>query len=86
MRKILTAILLVGTFCVANHYEHNYTRKMCEIIKVNNGCVTAQDECGFVWDFKGNGFDVGDIVDLKMHDSCTSSYIGDDVVREIVKR
>ena len=86
MKKILTAILVVGALCGANYYEHNYTRENCQVIQTGDGIVTVEDSCGLTWDFKGNGFRVGDIVDLKMHDSNTSAYAYDDVVKSVVPR
>lgn len=86
MKKILTVILVVGAIYGACYYEHNYTRKECEVIQVNDGVVTVEDSCGFVWDFKGNELKVGDIVDLKMYDNSTSTYINDDIVKDVVLR
>lgn len=86
MKNILTAILTIGVLCGVNYYDHNYTRKNCEVVQIDDGLVTVEDVSGFIWDFKGNGFEVGDVVDLKMHDSNTSAYIGDDVVKNVVLR
>lgn len=84
MKGIIITVLLVSAFSGASYYEHNYTRKDCEVIQVNDGCVSAKDKCGYVWEFKGNEFKVGDKVDLKMYDSLTSSCVTDDVVKGVV--
>lgn len=86
MKKILIAVLVIGALCIVSHYEHNYTKKGCRVIQVNDGYVTAEDRCGLAWDFKGNGFKVGDMVDLKMYDNRTGNYIVDDVVKDVVHK
>ena len=90
MKKIITviipAILTVGILCGFNHFEHNYTRENCEVVEVNDEVVTVKDYGGLLWEFKGNGFKVGDIVDIEMFDSNTSAYVYDDVIKNVVKR
>ena len=87
MKKLLVAVLLIGMFLFVGYYEHNYTRKDCEIVKVENGIVTFEDACGFRWQWEieeNEYFEVGDKVDLKMHDNCTNSIVYDDVITKII--
>lgn len=87
MKKIalgLVLVLLFGTVC---YIEHNYTRKDCEVVRVENGIVRFKDKCGFYWDWEieeNEYFEVGDFVDLKMNDSYSSGYVGDDVITKVV--
>lgn len=87
MKKIALVLVFVLMFGVCSYIEHNYTRKDCEIVRVENGVVTFEDKCGFYWDWE-NGeneyFEVGDFVDLKMNDNCSSGYVGDDVITKVV--
>ena len=84
MKNILIATLIVGALCGAGYYEHNYTRKDCEVIQIDNGWATIQDKGGFTWDYKNGNLNVGDVVDLKMHDNNTISYIYDDIIKTVV--
>ena len=86
MKNILVVVLAVSVLCGVSHHEHNYTRKDCKVIQVNDGYVTVEDKCGMSWDFKGNEFEVGDKVELKMYDSLTTSCATDDVVKGVVRK
>lgn len=86
MKNIIIAIILSTCFCGASYYEHNYTRENCQVIQVNNGIATIEDVCGFCWDVESDVLKSGDIVDLKMNDNCTNSYIYDDIIKEVVKK
>ena len=83
---ILSAILMAGVLFSLNYLEHNYTRENCEVIEVNDEIITVEDNGGLKWAFKGNGFKVGDFVDLEMFDSNTTAYVYDDVVKNAVAR
>ena len=87
MKKIALGLVLVLLFGTACYIEHNYTRKDCEVVRVENGIVGFEDKCGFYWDWEieeNEYFEVGDFVDLKMNDSCSSGYVGDDVITKVV--
>ena len=86
MKGIIFTALLVSMFSGASYYEHNYIRKDCEVVQVGIEYVKAEDKCGYVWEFKGNEFKVGDKVDLKMYDNCTSDCISDDEVTDVVRK
>ena len=45
--------------------------------------VTVEDTCGYTWDFIGDGYEVGDVVDLKMYTNHTDSTIYDDVIEDV---
>lgn len=79
-------MLLVGVLFGVSNYERNYTRKECDVIRIDGEYIVAEDKCGFIWAFKGNGFGIGDKVDLKMHDNMTVNNIDDDKVIDIVLR
>ena len=85
MKKILIAVLILGLFCGACYIEHNYTRTDCEVIEASSMGALIEDRCGFTWYYEGEGFEVGDLVDLKMHDNFTSSNIDDDEIKKVVR-
>ena len=87
MKNILVVLAVVAVFGGASHFEHNYTREDCEVIQINDGFVTFEDECGFRWDWEieeNEYFEVGDFVDLKMFDNCSSGYVHDDKITKVV--
>lgn len=84
MKKVLAIILVIILFAGASYFNHNYIRKNCEVIQINDGFATAIDECGEMWDFQADDLKVGDKVNLKMNDSLTSNNIYDDVVVDVV--
>lgn len=90
MKKVnglLAVIILVGLFCGASYLDTHYTRKDCEVVKVENGIATFEDSTGHHWDWEieeNEYFEIGDFVDLKMHTNNSNAYIYDDEILEIV--
>lgn len=62
--------------------EHHYTRKDCEVVKINGYEVIVEDNIGRLWEFEGEGYTVGDRVDVKMYDNMTDT-IKDDVIVDV---
>ena len=85
MKGFIVGILLVGMFCGASYYEHNYTREDCVVIEASPTGAIFEDKCGFTWYVECEGYKVGDEADLKMYDNCTVSYIDDDEVKDLVR-
>jgi predicted small metal-binding protein len=86
MKKIaiaLTTILAFGLFVMACNFENNYTRKDCEVVEINVNIITVEDGCGYLWDFEGEGYELGQRVDLKMHTNHTANSIADDYIKEV---
>ncbi len=86
MKNFIIGILLIGIFCTTLYYEHNYTRRDCVVIEASPVGAIFEDKCGFTWVIKDGGYEIGQIVDLKMHDNCTNTYIYDDVIKKVIKR
>ena len=85
MKKILLIILFAAIFGSASYYEHNYTRENCKVTQICDGIVTFEDRCGFTWDCETDGFEVGDYANLKLFDKGSTAYIGDDIVKKVMK-
>lgn len=75
----IVAIIFLGIGMLEST-SHYYTRKNCEVVKVNGYCVTVEDNMGRWWDFEGEGFEVGDTVNVKMWDALTDSIKDDHIV------
>ena len=80
-RNVLVIMLLVGMFCGASYYEHNYTRQDCVVVEASPTGAIFEDGCGFTWYVDCEGYEVGDKADLKMYNNCTNNCIDDDEVR-----
>lgn len=85
VKGFLVGIALLGAISGASYYEHNYTRENCQVISIENGITTFQDEVGHCWDCGTTDYELNEIVDLKMHDNYTSNNIKDDIVKEIIR-
>ena len=74
---VLSIMLVLGLMWGA---ESTYTRT-ATITNSHNGIVTAEDNCGYIWEYKGSAT-VGDSVTLVMHDNHTSK-ITDDIIKGV---
>ena len=74
---ILSIILALGFMWGA---ESTYTRT-ATITNSESGMVTARDNCGYIWQYKGSAT-VGDNVTLVMYDNHTSK-VTDDIVKGV---
>lgn len=90
LQKILIAVILIGGFCFCNYYEHHYTRTDCVVYEATDEGILVEDKCGFTWfidnetlDYKQ--YEIGNIVDMKLHTNYTISDIEDDIPLKIVK-
>ena len=84
-RNVLVIMLLIGMFCGASYYEHNYTRQDCVVVEASPTGAIFEDKCGFTWYVDCEGYEVGDKAALKMYDNGTVSYIDDDEVKDLVR-
>ena len=80
-RNVLVIMLLVGMFCGASYYEHNYTREDCVVVEASPTGAIFEDKSGFTWYVECEGYEVGDKADLKMYNNHTDNCIDDDEVR-----
>lgn len=67
---------------IAGYYEHHYTRE-AEVIGVCGDLVRVEDNCGFEWEFYGEGYEVGQKVEMKMFTNFTHEKISDDEIKEV---
>ena len=74
---VLAVILAIGKLESNSHY---YTRKDCEVVKVDGYTVSVEDNMGRWWKFEGEGFEIGDIVDVEMFDNLTDGIKDDQII------
>lgn len=74
---VLAVILTIGKLESNSHY---YTRKDCKVVKVDGYTVSVEDNMGRWWKFEGEGFEIGDIIDVEMYDNLTDEIKDDHIV------
>lgn len=80
IKKILAVLSVILILGLIGGYESTYTRT-ATITNSESGIVTAKDNCGYIWEYKGSAT-VGDSVTLVMSDNHTSK-ITDDIVKGV---
>lgn len=80
MKKILIVLAVFIVLGFMWGAESTYTRT-ATITNSESGMVTARDNCGYIWQYKGSAT-VGDTVELVMHDNHTSK-ITDDIIKGV---
>lgn len=95
MKKVLTAVIIMIGVIGATHFEHNYTRNNCVVTDKNDCILELTDRCGYTWVWLAEeqheielyqSVEIGDELDIKMHDNFSSAYIDDDVIKELIKK
>ena len=92
MKKIITiitatilAIALIAiacTACGAMHKANAYTRTTeGTVIAVNNDVVTVKTTDGNVWEFEGEGFEVGQTVEVVFSNNGSPDCVKDDIIQ-----
>lgn len=80
IKKILIVLSIILILGFMWNIESTYTRQ-ATVTNSDNGVVTAKDNCGHIWEYKGSAT-VGDNVTLVMCDNHTSK-ITDDIVKGV---
>ena len=83
VKLILMLVVFIIMFVFASWIDTHYTRQDCEVVGYVEDVVTVEDSCGYQWKFIGEGYEVGDTVDLKMYTNHTDGYIYDDEIIEV---
>ena len=77
---ILMAIAIMVMIGFGNWYGTHYTRNDCVVVSCEENIITVKDPCGYLWEFKADGLEVGNVIDLKMYTSGTDGTIFDDEI------
>lgn len=80
MKRIIIVLVVICIIILFNTIETTYTRQGV-IVNNKNGIVTVEDQCGFLWEYRGNAH-IGDSVTLIMNDNHTSN-ICDDIIKAV---
>lgn len=80
MKKITVIFAAVAVIASVMSHAQTYVRKDCEVVSTRNGIVAVEDTCGYTWLFAGDGYKVGDVVNVKMVTHGTDDPKDDSVV------
>ena len=67
---------------LVGNYEHHYTRE-AEVVEVSDDLIVVEDNCGYLWEFYGNDYEVGQQVKMKMFTNYTHDTIFDDEIEKV---
>ena len=80
MKKITIAFATFAVIASVMSHAQMYTRNNCEVVSVRNGIVTIDDGRGYTYGFYGDGYKVGEHINLKMKTNGTDNPIDDSVI------
>ena len=83
VKLVLMLVVFIIMFVFASWIDTHYTRQDCKVVGYVEDVVTVEDSCGYQWQFIGEGYEVGDTVDLKMFNNRTHNYVYDDEIIEV---
>ena len=83
---IIIAITSLASLNGLSRFEHGYTRDNCKVIEATATGAIIEDRTGNTWYYEAEGFNVGDIVDMRMHDNWTPSQIKDDKIMKVIRK
>lgn len=79
---ILTTIIIMAFILVVslfNTIESRYTRDVT-VKKIEGIVVTVEDKQGYIWEFKGDSYKIGQHITVVMNDNHTSNICDDEII------
>lgn len=80
MKKIVSVIAVIVILAGVGYVNTHYTRPNCRVMEVSGEVITVEDKGGNIWEFYGEGYRVGDRVNLKMYTNCTADFTDDEII------
>lgn len=78
---ILAMVLVIACLMVVGGIENTYVRKGCVVVERRGYTTVVEDKTGNLWEFEGDYYKVGDVVNLKMSANNTNSIYDDTIVK-----
>lgn len=75
---IITVIIIL-TISLLNTLESRYTRDVT-VKSVEETTITVEDNKGYVWEFNGDDYKVGQHIIVVMNDNHTSNIYDDEII------
>lgn len=79
-------IIVIGIFIISgiNNIDNTY-KKNCAITSIKGDNIYITDENGYMFSFKGNGYEDGETLQVTFNDNHTSN-INDDIIIKVIKK
>lgn len=78
---IIALVVVIACLMIVGRIENTYVRKGCIVVE-RRGCITVvEDRTGNLWEFEGDYYKVGDVVNLKMNANNTNSIYDDTIIK-----
>ena len=79
-------IVVIGIFIISgiNNIDNTY-KKNCTITSIKGDNIYITDESGYIFSFKGNGYEDGESVQVTFNDNHTGN-IKDDTIIKVIKK
>lgn len=80
MKKIISVIAVIAILAGVGYVNTHYTRPNCRVMEVSGEIITVEDKGGNIWEFYGEGYRVGDRVNLRMYTNYTADFTDDEII------
>lgn len=77
---IIIVVLFLLLLTSATYFNRHYTKEGI-IIGINDEVVMVEDITGERWDFVGNGYQIGEWVQIEMDNKGTVNFYDDEIVK-----
>ena len=86
MKRVVIVVVLLCMLCACGYVETHYTRKDCVVVETQGQLVYVVDTVGYEWcyEVEGDVPAVGTVVDVRMYNNHTDTYIYDDEIVSVV--
>ena len=84
--KIIAIILMslsvfIALFLAIENTEHYY--KKAEVVEIEGDVIVVEDDDGYLWEFYGDDYKIGQQVEMKMFTNYTHNIIFDDEIKKV---
>lgn len=79
MKKIIIIFSVLILLGLLNTIESRYTREVT-VKRVEETAITVEDKQGYIWEFKGDDYKVGQHITVVMNDNHTSNIYDDEII------
>lgn len=75
----MIVIIIILTISLFNTIENRYTREVT-VKRVEGTVITVEDKQGYIWEFNGDDYKVGQHITVVMNDNHTSNIYDDEII------
>ena len=84
--KVIAIILIslsvfITLFLAIETKEHYY--KKAEVVEIEGDVIVVEDENGYLWEFYGDDYKIGQQVEMKMFTNYTHNITFDDEIKKV---